>query len=277
MHIYAKEKIMLSKEDLDRYLDSIPPIPEVLKACKGALEEGDMVKAADLAAKDRALLAHFQNIVNKPIFGFRNELKDARQIFGVLGIVRARQIFQSYFTLLLVPKKWEVFTLTSAQFNEIQAAFIIRWEEIMKEYEVKDEDLEAIVTLIPAAITVCESIFKDHIETISLIKNQNDISYETILYRLSGYKFFDIVKVIAQKWEFSDELLGLLDTLKELKNKKELNEKEKIMINLLLLINYEVSRPVAMMSGINDLFEIECDFDIELIENFYEIMNRVDV
>lgn len=266
---------MLSKEELDKYLDSIPPIPEVLKACKVALEEGDLVKAADLASKDRALLSHFKNIVNKPIFGFTNELKNARQIFGVLGIVRARQIFQSYYTLLLVPKKWSVFKLTSTQFNELQAAFIIRWEEIIKEYEVDNSDLEAIVTLIPASITVCEAIFKNHIQTVELIKSQKNISYEAILFKLSGYGIFDIVKIIAKKWEFSETLLNLIDTIKDLKNKKDLDENEQIMANFLLLINYEISRPMAIKSGINDLFEIECNFEPELIGNFFEIMSRV--
>lgn len=267
---------MLSKEDLDRYLDSIPPIPEVLKACKNALEEGDMVKAADLAAKDRALLNHFKNIVNKPIFGFRNELKDARQIFGVLGIVRAKQIFQSYYSLLLAPKQWQVFHLTSTQFNEIQASFIIRWEEVLKDYEVKDDDMEAIVTLIPASIAVCESIFKDHLETIGLIKSQKNITYEALLYRLSGYDFFDIVKIIAKKWEFSSNVIDLLGQLKLLQDKDDLNTHEIIMTNLLLLINYELSRPVAMQSGINDLFELDCNFDQILIGDFYNIMDRVD-
>ncbi len=266
---------MLSKEDLDRYLSEIPSIPEVLKACKAALDEGDMIKAADIASTDKALLEHFKNIVNKPIFGFTNELKDARQIFGVLGIVRARQIFQSYFTLLLAPKEWEVFKLTTVQFNEIQASFIIRWEEILKAHEIEDEDYEVIVTLIPASIAVCESIFKDHIEMVTLIKSQKNISYEELLIRLSGYNFFDIVKIIARKWELSVKLLELLDILDKLENCDNLNNEQKIMVNLLLLMNYEVSQPICITSGINDLFEINCNFDQESVESFYEIMEKV--
>ncbi len=267
---------MLSKEDLDRYLDSIPPIPEVLKACKIALDNGDMVQAADMAQKDKALFMHFKNIVNKPIFGFTNELNDARQIFGALGIVRARQIFQSYYTTFITPKKWKIFKLNSAQFNDIQASFIVRWEEILKAYEIKDKDFEAIVTLVPAAIAVCEAIFEDHIDMVTLIKSQKNISYEELLLKFSGYNFFDVVKIIGKKWELQDSLLELLDDLNKIKSSQNLDKNGKILINLILLINYEISLPIAIKSGINDLFELDCDFNQEDVERFYEIMSRAE-
>ncbi len=266
---------MLSQDDLDRYLNSIPPLPESLKACKKALDDGDMIQLADEAVKDKALYLYFKNIVNKPIFGFSKEVKNMRQIFGVLGIVKARQIFQSYFTCMLLPKKWQVFNLTSSQFNEIQASFIIRWAEILKTFDIKDKDYETVVTLVPAAIAVCEAIFEDHIDMIKLIKSQKNISYEAILYKLSGYDFFDIVKIIAQKWEIPETLLGLLSDIKTIDG-SETSKDKKLLIYLILLINYEISQPVAIQSGINGLFEFTCSFDMDDVEYFYEIMSRVE-
>ena len=100
---------MISKPALEKYISSIPPIPNVVKACAHALEEGDLVKAADEAAKDGALMLYLRQLVNKPIFGFRSTIKEPRQLFGILGLSRARQLLCAYYTQLLLPKKWEVF------------------------------------------------------------------------------------------------------------------------------------------------------------------------
>lgn len=265
---------MLSSEDLNKYMDDIPPIPEILKQCKVALDDGDMTKAADLASSDRALMSYFANIVNKPIFGFRDELKNARQIFGVLGLLKVRQLFQSYYSLLLTPKQWDVFKLTNAKYQDIQASFIVRWEAILQKKDMLTQEMAAIVTLIPAAIVVCESIYKDHKETVEMIKSHKAISYEKILYKLSGYNFFDLVKMIAQKWEFCENTIELFDFFK---TGKVANEKQQeMMIYLALLINYEISRPTAMESGINDLFELDFQYPPEYIEFFYETMEEVE-
>lgn len=267
---------MLSQEELTKYINDIPPIPSILKECKMALSEGDMVKAADIASKDRALMAYFEGIVNKPIFGFRDELKNARQIFGALGIVRARQMFRSYYSSLLMPKKWEIFNMNDANFHELQASFIVRWEAILQQKDVNSEEMTAIVTLIPAAIAVCESIFKAHKDTIDLIKSQKAITYEAILYKLSGYNFFDIVSIIAKKWEFHDDIIELFSVISKNSTCSSDDEKKEMMIYLLLLINYELSRPDSIKSGINDLFEVDCEFPEEAIEFFYEVMNEVE-
>lgn len=259
---------MLSAEELDEYIAQIPPVPAILKACKSVLNEGDLVKAADLASKDKALMAYFKNIVNKPIFGFRDELKDARQIFGALGLNRTRQLFQSYYTLLLAPKQWSIFKLNNAKFQELQASFILRWDKILQSKNAVSNEHEAIITLIPAAIAVCESLFEKHRETIEIIKKTKAITYEAMLQKMSGYTFFDIVKIIATKWEFPEETVELFNDIK--------NSKNEIIIYLLLLINYEMSRPICMESGINDLFELSLDFPPEIIGEFFTMMSEVD-
>jgi len=79
-------KCMLSETTINNYIETIPPIPKIVKECSRLLDEGDLVAAADKASEDRALIHYLQNIVNKPIFGFRDEIKNPRQIFGILGL-----------------------------------------------------------------------------------------------------------------------------------------------------------------------------------------------
>lgn len=267
---------MLSKDDLNHYIANVPAIPSTLKECSLALEEGDLIKAAHIAAKDRALILHFQNIVNKPIFGFRNELTDATQIFGALGINRVKQILKSYYTLLLTPKKWDVFAMNTRIFQELQASFIVKWEKILSTLEEGDEEILELVTLIPAAVAVCESIFKKDLETIKLIKAQRAISYEEILIKMSGYNFFDIVVTIAKKWEFSEKLISLIKLLSKPHNLQN-NTSSQMIQYLILLINYEISRPIFIESGINDLFQVNTDFSEEIIMDFYKIMEELEV
>lgn len=265
---------MLSKEDLNRYIASIPAIPSTLKECTLALEEGDLIKAANIAARDKALMLHFQNIVNKPIFGFRNELTDATQIFGALGMTRVKQILKSYYALLLAPKKWSVFQMNTKIFQELQTSFIIKWESILQSHNAENEELLGVAALIPASVAVCESIFKEDLEMITLIKEQKAISYEEILIKMSGFSFFDIVVAIAQKWEFSKELIGLIKLLSHPESLQD--DKTSQMIRyLILLINYEVSRPIFIESGINDLFKVDANFSEEMVVNFYKIMEEV--
>ena len=68
---YGKLKggIMLSNATIENYIESIPPIPKIVKRCSDALDSGDMVLAADIANEDRALIHYLQNIVNKPKIG----------------------------------------------------------------------------------------------------------------------------------------------------------------------------------------------------------------
>ncbi len=266
---------MLSKEELDKYIATIPPLPAVLRGFKMALISGDLTKAADLASTDRALLGYFKDIVNKPIFGFTSDIKDARQIFGVLGLLKVRQLFQSYLASLLSPNQWQVFKLNAVSFQELQASFIVRWEAILKAKNMNNEQMLAVVTLIPAAIAVCENVFKAHKDTVELIKAQKNISYEKLLQKLSGYSFFDLVRIIAKKWEFPSGILDLL-SLMEKPQKTKANPQEEMMGYLALLINYEISRPIAIKSGINDLFELDFSYSEEMVEFFYKTMDKIE-
>ena len=261
---------MISKADLERYISSIPPLPKVVKACSKALEEGDLVGAADEASKDGALMLYLRQLVNKPIFGFRSTIKEPRQLFGILGLSRARQLLYAYYTQLLLPKKWEVFDLDTRIFQELQAHIMVKWERLIQENNVKDEEILKAASIIPAALAACEGIFKDRIETLRLIQSQKALSYDVILEKMTGMRFVDVTVAIANKWELPKSVEELLLSLGDTKPHGDLVE------YLKLLIQYELSRPVMIQSGANDFFEFTLFADDELISKFYMIIEEVE-
>ena len=75
--LYKKiEKNMITNSDLDRYIASIPSLPKVVRDCVKALNDGDLVAAANFAKEDKALMFYLKDIVNKPIYRFRTVIKD---------------------------------------------------------------------------------------------------------------------------------------------------------------------------------------------------------
>ncbi|NLC28223.1 MAG: HDOD domain-containing protein [Campylobacteraceae bacterium] len=261
---------MISIKDLDDYIASVPPLPKVGRDCSKALEDGDLILAAEEAVKDGALMLYLKQLVNKPIYGFRTEIKDPRQLFGILGLERARQLLYAYYTQLLVPKKWEVFELDTRIFQEFQANLMLKWERILNSLKIKDPVILKSISLIPAALAACEAIFKDHLEIVKLIHSQQSLSYEAILTRMTGMSFHDITSKIARKWDLPEEVIGLMEELDEKEFKSELTE------YLKLLIQYELSRPALIKSGANDFFEFVFYADEEILDRFYEIISKVE-
>jgi HD-like signal output (HDOD) protein len=264
---------MLSEATINEYVKSVPAIPKVVKNCMSALYEEDLTKAADFAFEDKALMNYLKNIVNKPIFGFRSDIKDARQLFGVLGLSRARQLLYSYYVLLLLPKNWEVFDFDSHKFQEFQARLIFHWSKILEKIGEDNKEIASVVTIIPASLIVCEMLFRSMKDTVSLLREKKSMSYESILIKMTGFTLFDISLLIARKWELSQKALHLLQNLS--KNEEDSCEKESPLVQYLkLLLFYEMSRPVIIESGLSDMFELEIDFDANITEEFYLIVSE---
>jgi len=262
---------MLSSITINNYIESVPPVPKIVKRCAEALESGDMVHAADIANEDRALSLYLKNIVNKPIFGFRDEIKNSRQIFGILGISKAKQLIYGYYLLLILPKKWEVFDFNSSKFQDFQARLIHNWGKIVKFLEKDDGEIILAISIIPASLIVCEMLFKDINSTVKLLKDTKQISYESILFKMTERRFFDISSLIAKKWDFSDDIVNLIVKIGDTKE-SDFGDKSLEIEYLRLLLVYEMSRPVMINSGLSELFDIESIFSDEITENFYKII-----
>jgi len=264
---------MLSSTTINNYIESIPPIPKIVKRCAEALESGDMVHAADIANEDRALIHYLQNIVNKPIFGFRNEVKNARQIFGILGISKAKQLIYGYYLLLLLPKEWKVFDFNSSKFQDFQARLIHNWGKIVKFLGKDDSEIVSAISIIPASLIVCEMLFKDINSTVKLLRETKQMSYETILCKMSDRTFFEISSMIAKKWGFSQNTVELIEKIGDA-NTGDFGESALEITYLRLLLVYELSRPVMVSSGLSDLFNLEPIFDDSIMNNFYKIVQE---
>ena len=256
---------MITQEEIHDYIKSIPPSPTVLKATLRCIQEGELTKAADEAAKDPALKLFLQGIVNKPIYGFKNDIKDLRQIFGVLGLAQAEQIVYNYMISLLAPSQWELFSLSNKEFSEIQDSLSLAWKKILEYKSIKDKALYASISLLPASIIVCEALFKAKQDELQLLRSVKDIDYNTILKRLSGMDLFDLCEKIAEAWEMPEPIAQIV-----LASSGHTQPHDPLILELSkwmhLLFFYQLSQPVCTTAGLNDFIE----FNIEYVQDIYE-------
>ena len=235
------------------------------------LNEGELSKASHEAAEDPALKLYLQNIVNKPIYGFKNDIKDIGQIFSVLGLTQAKQIVYNYMISLLSPKKWELFSLNDKSFSDIQAILGVNWKKILEHKGIDDKDIYASISLLPASIIVCEALFKSKKEEVTLLKSVKEIDYNTILQRLCGMDLFDLCDKIAKAWEMPETVsrIILASSGKSQESDPKIIELSKWMH---LLFFYQLSQAVCVDAGLNDFIEFNIDYVQDIYEEFQELL-----
>lgn len=262
---------MISQEDIQTYIRSIPPSPAVIKKVLVQLNEGELSKAAAEAAEDPALKLYLQNIVNKPIYGFKNDIKDIRQIFGVLGLAQAEQIIYNYMISLLAPSQWELFKLSNKNFSQLQDSLGIIWKKILEDKEIKEKEIYSAISLLPASIIVCEALFKSKQDEVNLLRSTKEIDYNTILKRLSGMDLFDLCARIAVEWEMPEIISKIV-----LCSKGKNSETDETIIELSkwmhLLFFYQLSQPDSVEAGLNDFIEFNIDYVQDIYEQFQEVV-----
>ncbi len=261
------------KSKIENYIENIPAIPKNVKECALYLQEEDLHNAAKSALKDPAFSHYLIALVNKPIFGFRNEIKDIFQIFGILGIEKAAQVVNAYYAKLILPKSWKLFSITNSDFQALQTSLIYNWNKIL-DYEHQNKIyLASVVSLLPASLTVCEEIFQDNLEDVKLLKLQKDLSYDDILFKISGYRLFDIFIIICRKWELSQESMEFIEYIsKKIENDTILSKLAKYIH---LLMFYELSKPKYIKAGLNDFIEFDIEFVQDVYENFTKIVESL--
>lgn len=262
---------MITKENIDAYIRKIPPSPEVLNETIALLRIGDLVKAAKVAQNDLALKSYLKSIVNKPIYGFKNEVSDIGQIFGILGVSLAQQSVYNYMITLLSPDKWTLFKLNSAIFHDFQANISKKWETILKHLECKDANVYAAITLLPASIIVTEALFAHKKEDVALLRGAKALDYNTILKRLCGMGLFDICQEIAQKWEMHPKIAQIIQAASGVHpcEDEESNNFGKWMH---LLLFYELSQPEFITAGLNDFVDFQPEYIGDIYEDFASLM-----
>ncbi len=263
---------MITKEKIDDYIEKIPPAPDTLRKTVFLLNNGELHKAAVVAQSDLALSAYLKSIVNKPIYGFKNEVSDISQIFGILGATGSQTTVYNYMINLLSPNKWLLFKLNATSFSSLQDTLSLQWKKILQHLEIKDKDIENSITLLPASIIVSEALFCEKIEDVQLIRSAKSIDYNTILVRLAGVDLFDICEQISNKWEMSNKIATIIQAASGI---KPLSDES---INILgkwmhLLLFYELSQPTFVEAGLNDFIDFQIDFVSDIYEDFASLMD----
>ena len=262
---------MITKDKIEEYIKKIPPAPHALKETLALLNSGELTKAAKVAQSDLALKTYLKELVNKPIYGFRNEVTDTSQIFGILGVSGSQQTVYNYMITLLSPAKWVLFKLNSKSFHELQANLSKKWELILDHLKIEDKNIQSAITLLPASIIVSEALFCEKIDDVTLLRSVKALDYNTILTRLCGVSLFDICEQISQKWEMPEEIAKIIQA------SSGLDAADDEQINLLgkwmhLLLFYELSQPIFVEAGLNDFVDFQVDYVSDIYEDFAKLM-----
>ncbi|MGE4397003.1 MAG: HDOD domain-containing protein [Sulfurimonas sp.] len=262
---------MVTKEKIESFIEKIPPAPKVLNETFALLRAGELTKAAKVAEGDLALKSYLKNIVNKPIYGFANEVSDIGQIFGILGVSLARQSVYNYMVSLLSPKDWSLFKLNSHLFYELQANLSKKWQIILEHLKIEDKETYDAITLLPASIIVAEALFKEKIDDVNLLRTTKAIDYNTILKRLCGVDLFDICSQVAEKWGMNRDISNIVQAASGVKPSRD--DKIDLLGKWMhLLLFYELSNPLFIKAGLNDFIDFQIDYIGDIYEEFSSLM-----
>jgi len=256
---------LITNKIIDSYIEKIPPSSKVLQVTLHLLNDGELVKAAQVAKEDLALSSYLQNLVNKPIYGFKNKVDDISQIFGILGVSKSQQAVYNYMISLLSPKEWKLFKLNQTSFHNLQAELSTSWQKILKHLNITDKAIESSISLLPASIIVAEALFKERIDDVHLLRSVNPIDLNTILKRLCNLDLFDICEKVALKWKMDIEIASIVQAASGVKASQD------VKVNSLgkwmhLLLFYTLSQANFIDAGLNDFI----DFQIEYVQDIYD-------
>ena len=267
----GKHNHVITSEEVARYIQTIPPAPNVVRQALQYAQSGDLTKAAKCAAEDPALRQYLKILVNRPLYGFKNEVSDVSQIFSILGLSATQQTLYNYLLSLLTPKKWELFSLTNHQFYDLQASLSKRWETILEHLGINDKEIHSVIALIPATIIVCEALFASRKEEIAQLRSVKALDFNTILKRLIGRDLFDLAGDIASSWEMSPMSISLIQNASGLK--EDIPQEQKVLAQWMhLLLFYELSQGVYVAAGLNEFIDFQIDFVQEIYEPFMQVV-----
>jgi len=252
--------LLITKDEIQEYLKSIPPVPESVRKCLFYLKKGDLKKAAFEAEKDIVLKKQIERIVNSAYFSLPNKVENTLHLFSMIGFEMAKSLVYSYLVSLLKPKKWNIFNIS---FSDFQASFIREFEKFMKfEFSLEEYKKYAeIGAVVPVSVCVCDMLFGSKKEEVKIILNSAPLEYGTLLKRLTGVSLFELGGEIAKFWDLEDEKVKVL-------KESECNVCDnKISAVIHFLFFYLTSKPQFL--DINSLIEFkpEC---INLIPKTYE-------
>ena len=201
--------MLISKKEIMKYLQTVPPVPENVKKALDALKEGDLKKAAIEASEDLVLKKRIESVVNSAYYALPNKVDDMVQLFAMLGIEKSRSLIYSYLVSLLEPKEWKIFKI---DFFDFQAAFMSEFEKamIIEFDEATYKKYAEIGAIIPASVCVCDGLLGDKKEDLDLIMSSAPLEYSTLIKRMTGASLFGLAAKIAEIWGLEKEKIEIL-------------------------------------------------------------------
>jgi len=262
---------VITAEKLNSYITKIPPAPQALRDTLHLLNLGDLTKAAKVANEDLALSSYLKNLMRKPIYGFKNDVSDISQIFGILGVAGSQQAVYNYMISLLSPSKWVLFKLNATAFHNLQAELSVNWKKILTHLAIYDKDIQSAITLLPASFIIAEALFSEKIEDVKLLRSVSAIDLNTILKRLCGMDLFDICEKISQKWEMQESIAKIVQAASGVKPQEDNN------INTLgkwmhLLLFYTLSKSSYIEAGLNDFIDFQVEYVMDIYDDFSSVI-----
>jgi len=239
--------MLISQEEIKKYLAQVPPIPESAMNTLKHLKQGDLKKAALEAENDLVLKKQIEHVVNSAYFSLPNKVENTVQLFTMIGLEMAKSLVYSYIVSLLEPKEWKMFNIN---FKDFQAEFLASYEKYMilefgKETYKKYPEIGAII---PVAVCVCDMLLGDRKEKVDLIRESAPLELGTLLKRMTGVSLFEIASEIAKIWELEEEKSDIIK-----KSECSLTCDNPISALTHFLFFYLVSKPAFM--DLNSLIE----------------------
>lgn len=262
---------MVTDKEIQQYIDKIPPTPAILKQTLSFINQGELAKAAKAAQEDPALRAYLKNLVNRPVYGFKTEVSNISQIFGILGTSGAQQILYNYMLSLLSPTSWKLFKLNDSSFHELQANLSRKWHTILLHEHIDDKEIESAITMLPAAIIICEALFKDKQDEVNLLRSVKALDYNTILKRLSGKDLFDLSENIATVWEMPQIVIDIIHAASGVQSSNNTTTAH-LGRWMHLLLFFELSGGNYVKAGLNDFLDFHMDYVEDIYEPFSTLM-----
>lgn len=262
---------LITIQEIEDFIEKIPPQSQILQQTTALLTSGELIRASKIAQEDLALRAYLKSMINKPIYGFKEEVSDLTQIFGILGVSMSKQSVYNYQTALLSPKKWSVFTLNAKLFQELQASLSKEWEKILLHLKITTAEYCTSIVLMPASIIVIDALFASKKADVALLRSAKALDYNTILLKLCNTTLFDLCSQIATKWEMGasvNELIRAASGKSRSKN-SQINTLAKWMH---LLFFYTLSKPEFVQAGLNDFLDFEVEFIGDIYDEFASLM-----
>lgn len=253
--------MLISKNDIIKYLKDVPPVPKNVKKALEYLKNGDLKNAAIEAQNDLILKKRIEDVVNSAYYALPNKVNDMVQLFAMLGMERSKSLIYSYLVSLLEPKEWQIFNIN---FFDFQAMFMSEFEKYMTiEFDTKTYKKYADVgAIIPASVCICDSLLGAKKEDVELLTSNAPLEYGTIIKRMTGISLFGIAAKIAEIWGLDKEKTKIL---KNAKCNNGCNDKISALIHLVFFMIVSKKQFLDLNSLIE--FNPEC---INLIPKTYE-------